>query len=92
MMKRYEVSASQWRRMEGFLPGRAGHVGVTAKDNRQFVNGVPRLHEGKPMGAAQRSPVERPAPWVRQLEEHPQAFHPLGQSRVMGEDIPTPAG
>ena len=39
-MKRYEVSASQWRRMEGFLPGRAGHVGVTAKDNRQFVNGV----------------------------------------------------
>ncbi len=39
-MKRYEVSASQWRRMEGFLPGRPGHVGVTAKNNRQFVNGV----------------------------------------------------
>ena len=39
-MKRYEVSAWQWRRMEGFLPGRPGHEGVTAKDNRQFVNGV----------------------------------------------------
>ena len=39
-MKRYEVSASQRRRMEGFLPGRAGPVGVTVKDNRQFVNGV----------------------------------------------------
>lgn len=39
-MKRYELSASQWRKIEGFLPGRPGHVGVTAKDNRTFVNGV----------------------------------------------------
>ncbi len=39
-MKRYELSASQWRRVEGFLPGRKGSVGVTAKDNRLFVNGV----------------------------------------------------
>ena len=39
-MKRYELSASQWRKIEGFLPGRPGSVGVTAQDNRQFVNGV----------------------------------------------------
>ena len=39
-MKRYELSASQWRPIEDFLPGRAGHVGVTTKDNRSFVNGV----------------------------------------------------
>ena len=39
-MKQYEVSASQWRRMEGFLRGHLGHVGITAKDNRQFVNDV----------------------------------------------------
>lgn len=39
-MKRYELSASQWRKIEGFLPGRPGYVGVTAKDNRTFVNGV----------------------------------------------------
>ena len=39
-MKRYEVSASQWRWMEGCLLGRPGSVGATAKDNRQFVNGV----------------------------------------------------
>ena len=39
-MQRYELSASQWRRMEGFLPGRPGSVGVTAGDNRIFVNGV----------------------------------------------------
>ena len=36
----YEFSAAQWQRVEGFLPGRPGCVGVTAKDNRTFVNGV----------------------------------------------------
>ena len=39
-MKRYELSACQWRRIEDFLPGRLRHVGVTARDNRTFVNGV----------------------------------------------------
>jgi len=39
-MKRYELSASQWRKIEAFLPGRPGSVGVTAKDNCGFVNGV----------------------------------------------------
>ena len=36
----YELSAAQWHRMEEFLPGRPGYVGVTAKVNRNFVNGV----------------------------------------------------
>ena len=39
-MKRYELSASQWRKIEGFLPGRPGSVGVAARDNRSFVNSV----------------------------------------------------
>ena len=39
-MERYELSAAQRQRVEGFLPGRPGWVGVTAKDNRTFVNGV----------------------------------------------------
>ena len=39
-MGQYELSASQWEQLEGSLPGRLGHVGVTAKDNRSFVNGV----------------------------------------------------
>ena len=39
-MQRYELSASQWRKIEEFLPGRAGSVGVTARVNRTFVNGV----------------------------------------------------
>ncbi len=32
-MGRYQVSAFQWTQMEGFLPGRPGSVGVTAKDS-----------------------------------------------------------
>jgi transposase len=39
-MRRYELSAAPWCKIEGFLPGRPGSVGVTAKDNRLFINGV----------------------------------------------------
>ena len=28
----YELTAQQWRRIEGFLPGKASDRGVTAKD------------------------------------------------------------
>ena len=35
-----ELNDAQWQRVEGFLPGRPGWVGVTAKDNRTFVNGA----------------------------------------------------
>ena len=37
---RYELSESQWRRLESLLPGRVGTVGRPAEDNRRFVNGV----------------------------------------------------
>ena len=39
-MRRHELSEEQWRRIEHLLPGRHGHVGVTAKNNRNFVNAV----------------------------------------------------
>jgi transposase len=39
-MKRYGLRDDQWTRIEGLLPGRDGHVGVTAKDNRLFVEAV----------------------------------------------------
>ncbi len=45
-MSRYEVSASQWRRIEGSLPGRLGYVGVAARDNRDFANGLWMLRSG----------------------------------------------
>src|SRR3712207_6138236 len=39
-MRRYGLRDDQWERIEGLLPGRAGHVGVTARDNRLFVEAV----------------------------------------------------
>lgn len=40
MVKRYALREDQWQRIEGLLPGREGHVGGTAKDNRLFVEAV----------------------------------------------------
>jgi putative transposase len=34
------LSDAQWLRIKDVLPGRVEHVGRTAVDNRQFVNGV----------------------------------------------------
>jgi putative transposase len=35
-----QISDSQWRQIEDLLPGRPGSVGVTARDNRLFVDEV----------------------------------------------------
>lgn len=40
MTRRYALRDDQWERIEGLLPGREGTVGVTAKDNRLFVEAV----------------------------------------------------
>jgi hypothetical protein len=37
---RYELSDSQWSRIEGMLPGRVETIGRKAADNRIFINGV----------------------------------------------------
>lgn len=39
-MKRYALRDDQWERIETILPGRKGYVGVTAKNNRLFVEAV----------------------------------------------------
>jgi transposase len=39
-MRRYGLRDDQWDRIKDFLPGREGHVGVTAEDNRLFVEAV----------------------------------------------------
>src|SRR4029078_9360450 len=39
-MRRYGLRDDQWARVKDVLPGRQGHVGVTAKDNRLFVEAV----------------------------------------------------
>ena len=38
--RRYALRDDQWERMKDCLPGREGTVGVTAKDNRLFVEAV----------------------------------------------------
>ena len=40
MARRYALRDDQWARIENLLPGREGTVGVTAKDNRLFVEAV----------------------------------------------------
>ena len=39
-MRRYGLRDDQWGRIKDFLPGRDGHVGGTAADNRRFVEAV----------------------------------------------------
>ena len=39
-MRRYGLRDDQWDRIKEILPGREGHVGGTAADNRLFVEAV----------------------------------------------------
>ena len=40
MVKRYELTDTQWRRIEALLSGKASDPGRSGEDNRLFVNGV----------------------------------------------------
>ena len=40
MNKRYALIDDWWEQVKDLLPGRMGTVGVTAKDNRLFVEAV----------------------------------------------------
>lgn len=40
MARRFEITDEQWARIEHLLPGRVDTPGVTAKDNRRFVDAV----------------------------------------------------
>jgi len=37
MLRRHEITDSQWDAIKDFLPGKEGDPGATAKDNRLFV-------------------------------------------------------
>ena len=46
-MRRYALRDGQWDRISDLLPGKASDVGVTARDNRLFVEAVLyRYHTG----------------------------------------------
>jgi transposase len=40
MARRYALRDDQWERIKELVPGREGHVGVTARDNHLFVEAV----------------------------------------------------
>jgi len=40
VMRRYALRDDQWDRIRNLLPGREGWVGVTAADNRLFIEAV----------------------------------------------------
>lgn len=40
MLRRHAISDEQWERVKGFLPGKEGDPGVTAADNRLFLDAV----------------------------------------------------
>ena len=59
-MRRYALRDDQWERIKDLLPGREGHVGVTAKDNRLFVDAVLYRYRA---GIPWRDLPERFGPW-----------------------------
>ena len=59
-MRRHEISQEGWERIEHLLPGRPGDVGVTAADNRLFVNAVYWMAK---TGAPWRDLPARFGPW-----------------------------
>jgi transposase len=40
MLRRHEIKDEDWDRIKDLLPGQPGDPGVTAKDNRLFINAV----------------------------------------------------
>jgi transposase len=59
-MRRHEIEDGPWQRIKDFLPGQAGDPGVTAKDNRRFINAVLWIAK---TGAPWRDLPERFGPW-----------------------------
>ena len=60
MVRRHGLRDDQWERIQDVLPGRAGHVGVTAKDNRLFVDAVLYRYRA---GIPWQDLPERYGPW-----------------------------
>lgn len=54
-MTRYGLRDDQWERIRDWLPGRIGHVGATAQDNRRFVEAVLYRYRAGIPGAICRS-------------------------------------
>ena len=59
-MEAFDLRDDQWERIRDLLPGRDGHVGVTARNNRLFVEAVVYRYRA---GVAWRDLPERFGDW-----------------------------
>ena len=66
-MRRYGLRDDQWERIKDMLPGREGHVGGTAADNRLFVEAVLYRYRA---GVAWRDVPERYGDWKNIHRRH----------------------
>lgn len=77
MIERHALTEYQWERIAPLLPGKIGDVGVTAKDNRWFVEAVLyRYRTGIPWARPSR-PL-----WPFPSSSYP--LQPLGPVRRLG--------
>lgn len=77
MTRRYALRDDQWEKIEGLLPGREDTVGVTAKDNRLFVEAVLYRYRA---GIPWRDLPERLGEWKN---VHRGLDHHSGQGQVL---------
>lgn len=66
-MRRYGLRDDQWERIRDLLPGQEGHRGVTAADNRLFVEAVIWKYRS---GAPWRDLPERFGDWKNVHRRH----------------------
>lgn len=66
-MRRHEIADEDWERIRDLLPGKPGDPGVTAKDNRLFVNAVLWIAK---TGAQWRDLPERFGRWDSVQKRH----------------------
>ena len=73
-MRRYGLRDDQWERIKHLLPGSEGWVGVTARDNRLFVEAVLYRYRA---GIPWRDLPERFGPWRAASGVWDRVFHHL---------------
>ncbi len=82
--RRYALRDDQWERIKDVLPGREGHVGGTARDNRLFVEAVLYRYRA---GIAWRDLPERFGDF-----RDPYAPHALEQTWRLAKDFRASSG
>ena len=88
-MRRYGLRDDQWERIRDLLPGRVGHVGRTAKDNRLFVEAVLYRYRA---GIPWRDLPERFGCGVKVQTRFSRPLQPLGQGWRVGAGVPARGG